>query len=69
MDDEIIQVNSPPESEETILATIYKKDGRIGIKWNQDDSKLYEVYGFLRIYVELFHEELLDQMEADKEKI
>ena len=54
-----------PDLEAIPLVTIYKRDGNIGIKYNQDDVKKYEIYGFLRIYLSILEDQLLDEQSED----
>lgn len=54
-----------PDLEAVPLVTIYKHKGTIGIKYNQEDVKKYEIYGFLKIYLSLLEEQLLDEQSED----
>ena len=50
--------------EEIIIAEIYKQDGNLGIRIpNEKDTKQYELYGFLKCYIKLLEEDLINQLE------
>ncbi|OGM01683.1 hypothetical protein A3K72_00680 [Candidatus Woesearchaeota archaeon RBG_13_36_6] len=47
-----------------VLAEIYKQGDAIFIAFpNQQDTKRYEVYGFLRLYLKKLEKSLLDEFE------
>jgi len=56
-------VKESPELEKIVIATIYKQNGKIHLECNQEDTKVYELYGFLRCYLTILEEDLLNQME------
>lgn len=54
------------DTEEVILAVVYKKNGMIGIRHpNKFDVQSYELYGFLKIYLELLEENLYYDLGED----
>jgi hypothetical protein len=52
------------DKEEIILAQIVKKGGMIRIK-NSKSANQFEVYGFLRVYVEALEMDMVDSLEYD----
>jgi hypothetical protein len=57
-------VKENPELEKTVLATIYKQDGKIFLESNKEDVFAYEIYGFLKCYLEILETDLIEQMEV-----
>lgn len=53
--------------EKVVLAEISKKDGKIGINHSRD-AQTFELYGFLKIYLENLEEELSYSLEPDDEE-
>jgi len=52
------------ETERVILAEVYKQDGKLGINLpNERDVFLYELYGFLKCYLQVLEDELIDEFE------
>lgn len=52
------------EKEQVILAQVIKKDGFISMRHSKSASQ-YEVYGFLRLYLEAMEMDMLNGFEAD----
>jgi len=53
-------------NEEIIIAEIYKQDGQLGIRIpNIKDTMQYELYGFLKCYIKLLEEDLINQLEPE----
>lgn len=58
-----------PEKEKIILAVVYKTEGTIGIEFpNERDVFSYELYGFLKCYLEDLEVNLIDNLTKDKEE-
>ena len=57
-------IKENPELEKTVLATIYKQGGKIFIENNKEDILAYEIYGFLKCYLEILETSLIEQMEV-----
>lgn len=54
------------EKEKVLIAEISKKDGKIGMNLSRD-AQTFELFGFLKIYLEGLEEELLYSLEPDDE--
>jgi len=53
-------------SEEIILAQVVKRDGMLAMKHSKSASQ-YEVYGFLKMYLEVMEQQLFDGFETTDE--
>ena len=53
--------------EKLVICEIYKQGGQIFIDFpNEQDTKKFELYGFLRMYLEIMEEQLLSEFELIK---
>lgn len=54
------------EKEKIPLMAIYRHDGKLHLQINEREASIFELYGFLEIYMEGLREELIESMQYDK---
>ena len=50
-------------TEKVPMAIIYKHKGNINLDYTDDGNKGFEVYGFLKVYLKVLEEDLMDSFE------
>jgi hypothetical protein len=55
------------EKEKIPLLAIYRHDGKLHLRINKREAQIFEIYGFLEIYLNNLRVELEDMMEHDKD--
>ena len=54
--------NKEIKLEKVPLLVVYKQDGNINLEYS-DDTHMFEIYGYLKLYLKILEEELLESFE------
>jgi hypothetical protein len=55
------------QTEQVLLCLIYYHNGEITVDYTHDGEKIYELYGFLKIYLKKLEAELIEGMDDEEE--